>query len=136
MLFYRTLNDIKSAFIGKLQHFENLKLSYFSTCKWAKRSTLSDQVTCLIYCIAMGCVHVCVCVCVYVCVYVCVCVCVCACVCVHVYVCMRAHARACPSSRYWLPYGLYLHVEACIAIDLANDHHLLIYSCPFAIFIK
>ena len=30
--------------IGKLQHSENFKLSYLSTCKWVIRLILSDQV--------------------------------------------------------------------------------------------
>ena len=34
-----------AAFIGKLQHFKNLKLLYLSTCKWAISPFLSDQVT-------------------------------------------------------------------------------------------
>ena len=34
-----------AAFIGELQHFENLKPSYLSTCKWAISPILSDQVT-------------------------------------------------------------------------------------------
>ena len=34
-----------AAFISKLQHFKNLKLSYLSTCKWEISPILSDQVT-------------------------------------------------------------------------------------------
>jgi len=34
-----------AAFIGQLQNFENLKLSYLSTCKWELSLILSDQVT-------------------------------------------------------------------------------------------
>ena len=34
-----------AAFIGKLQHFENLKPSYLSTYKWVISPILSDQVT-------------------------------------------------------------------------------------------
>ena len=34
-----------AAFMGELQHFESLKPSYLSTCKWLISSFLSDQVT-------------------------------------------------------------------------------------------
>ena len=34
-----------AAFIGKLQHFENLKPLYLGTCKWAISPFLSDRVT-------------------------------------------------------------------------------------------
>ena len=34
-----------AAFIGKLQHFENLKLLYLSTCNWAISPILLGQVT-------------------------------------------------------------------------------------------
>jgi len=34
-----------AAFIGKLQNFGNLKLSYLNTCKWAISPILSDQFT-------------------------------------------------------------------------------------------
>jgi len=33
------------ALIDELQHFENLKPSYLSTCIWAVSPILSDQVT-------------------------------------------------------------------------------------------
>jgi len=34
-----------AAFIDKLQHFENLKPLYLSTCKWVTSPILSDQAT-------------------------------------------------------------------------------------------
>ena len=34
-----------AAFIGKLQHYKNFKLSYLSIGKWAISPFLSDQVT-------------------------------------------------------------------------------------------